>query len=135
MAATVTIDRARWNAVVSAACQRAAYRGAQAYRGRAMSNIIRLGRIETGAMITGLQVRRAAPLAGNGSRYRVGSTAPHVGYQEFGTRAHGPRHASVMVFRPKGSGSVVFATSVRGVEPGRFLRDARREMVLRDFTR
>lgn len=121
-------------AVVGPQVDAAAYRAAQAARGRAQSNIIRLGRIATGEMIQGLQVRRsigaAQPLV---SRYDVFSTAKHTAFQEEGTRAHGPVRAPRLVFKPKGSNKVVYAKWVRGVTPGFFLRDAVRSVQVADF--
>jgi hypothetical protein len=131
--------------VVSTAADRSAYKGAQAVRGRAMGNIIRLGRIDTGKMITQLQVRRAPALAAkfgpNGAAYVVGTNAksedgfPYPIVQEKGSKAHGPVKAKFLVFKPKGSSSFVFAKKVRGVRPGHFMRDAVRASKVSDFTR
>lgn len=122
-------------AVVGPQLDAAAYRAAQAARGRAMANIQRLGRIATGEMIQGLQVRRSIgagqPLI---ARYDVYSTARHTIFQEEGTRAHGPVRAPRLVFRPKGSNKVVYAKWVRGVTPGFFLRDAVASVRVEDFT-
>lgn len=108
--------------VIGPMADQAAYRAAQTTRGRAISNIRAAGRVDTGAMIAGLQVRI---LTKNGLRvaYSVYSSAPYAVYQEYGTRAHGPRTASAMVFTPKGGG-VVFATWVRGVTPAYFMTRA-----------
>lgn len=128
------IDEGRVISVVGPQADAAAYRAAQAARGRAISNIRRLGRVDTGEMIAGMQVRRAIgasmPLF---PRYDVSSTAKHTVFQELGTRAHGPRNASRMVFRPKGSSKVVYAKWVRGVTPGYFMRDAARDTRASDF--
>ncbi len=109
----------------------AAYRAAQAMRGRAMSNIRRLGRVDTGRMIEGLQVRRANPGSPVIARYIVASTArsSRDGFnypwaQEDGTRAHGPVRASHLVFQIRGAGPVIFTKWVRGVPPGHFMRNA-----------
>lgn len=110
----------------------AAYRGAQALRGRAMSNIRGLGRVNTGEMIGGLQVRLISK-AGLSSRYSVSSSAKHTVFQEEGTRAHGPARAQFLVFTPKGSGKVVFAKWVRGVTPGHFMRNAMNQARVQDF--
>lgn len=121
-------------AVVGPQVDAAAYRAAQAVRGRAIRNIQRLGRIATGEMIQGLQVRRAIganlPLT---PRYDVFSSAKHTVFQELGTRPHGPVRAPRLVFRPKGSSKVVYAKWVRGVTPGYFLNDAIVATGVRDF--
>ena len=116
--------------VVGPMVDQAAYRVAQKMRGRAVSNIRRLGRVDTGAMIRGLQVRRTNPGNPLIGRYVVASTArARDGFnypraQEFGTRAHGPKRAPFMVFQIRGRGPVIFAKWVRGVTPGHFMRDA-----------
>lgn len=109
------------------------YRAAQRVRGRAMSNIRALGRVDTGEMIRGLQVRktRAAALW---PQYTVESTARHTGWQEDGTRAHGPVRADFLVFQIRGAGPVIFAKWVRGVPPGHFMRRAMDAATPADFT-
>lgn len=135
MVARVTYHLGPAQKVIGEIVDGATYRAAQKVRGRAMSNIIRLGRIDTGGMIQGLQVRRtgAAPGATLTPYYEVTSTARHTGWQEDGTRAHGPRRAPFMVFTPKGSSVVVFAKWVRGVTPGYFMRDAMNAATPADF--
>lgn len=111
----------------------AAYRAAQRVRGRAMSNIRSLGRVDTGEMIRGLQVRKTGA-ASLWPQYTVTSTARHTGWQEDGTRAHGPRTADFMVFQIRGAGPVIFAKWVRGVTPGHFMRNAMNAATPADFT-
>lgn len=119
--------------VVGPAADAAAYRAAQRVRGYAMANIQRTGRIDTGRMIAGLQVRRTSGTA-IVSRYKVYSSAPYTIYQENGTRAHGPRRAPFMVFVPKGGTQLVYARWVRGVTPAHFMRDAFERASVSDFT-
>ncbi|QDH91612.1 hypothetical protein QDA01_gp77 [Microbacterium phage Cinna] len=118
----VSMSRGATVKVIGPMVDQAAYRAAQATRGRAISNIRAAGRVDTGAMIAGLQVRVLAR-GGLNVAYAVYSSAPYAVYQEYGTRAHGPRTASVMVFTPKGGGTV-FATWVRGVTPAYFMTRA-----------
>lgn len=117
--------------VVGPMVDQAAYRAGQAMRGRAMSNIRRLGRVYTGAMIEGLQLRRDNPGSTLIARYVLSSTArsPRDGFnypaaQENGTRPHGPVRASHLVFQIRGAGPVIFTKWVRGVPPGHFMRNA-----------
>lgn len=121
--------------VVGPIAERAAYRGAQKIRGRAISNVRRLGRIDSGRMIRGIQVRRLPHTAGAGLRvkYSVTSSAPYTRFQEEGTRGHGPVRARYLRFKPKGSSTYVFAKWVRGVKPGYFMRDAARATRREDF--
>lgn len=118
--------------VVGPLVDQAAYRGAQALRGRVLSNM--RSRVSTGQMISGTQVRLVSK-AGGRARYTVSSSAPHTVFQEEGTRAHGPARANFMVFTPKGSGKVVFAKWVRGVTPGYFFRNAMRDAKVADFAK
>lgn len=130
----VSINNGAVVTVIGPQVDAAAYRAAQATRGRVLANIRRLGRIDTGEMIQGTQVRRAIgandPL---NARYDIFSTAAHTVYQERGTRGHGPVRAQRLVFRPKGSGKVVYAKYVRGVVPGMFMRDAVNATRVEDF--
>jgi hypothetical protein len=114
------------NQIVGGITDKAAYRAAQKMRGRVQKNIHAKGRVDTHAMVNGIQVRVLAK-AGLGAAYQVYSTATYTAFQEYGTRAHGPRVAKVMVFTPKGGGGLVFAKWVRGVTPGHFFRDAMRD--------
>lgn len=131
----VTINRSAVIRVVGPKADQAAYRAAQTTRGRAVSNIRQLGRVDTGAMITNLQVRKAAESSPLDARYEVSSPVKHTRFQEFGTKAHGPARAPFMVFTPKGGGRVVFAKWVRGVTAGRFLRNAIEALRTGDFTK
>lgn len=66
------------------------------------------------------------PLAARGYTAHVGNS-PSVywaWFQHQGTRAHGPRRARAMRFKPKGSARVVFATWVEGVDPDPYLVNA-----------
>jgi hypothetical protein len=56
-------------------------------------------------------------------------------YQEFGTRAHGPKRAKFMVFQIRGSGPLIFAKWVRGVTPAHFMRDAIQAVKASDYAR
>ena len=112
----------------------AAYRGAQKIRGRILSNIRSLGRIDTGAMIQGMQVRRLPDSTTLRPRYRISSSAAHTIFQEKGTRAHGPVRAQRLRFKPKGSDRFVYARWVRGVVAGRFMERAFDATTASDFT-
>lgn len=121
-------------AVIGELTDASAYRAAQRVRGRAMSNIRSLGRVDTGEMIRGLQVRKTGALGPLWPQYTVTSTARHTGWQEDGTRAHGPVRADFLVFQVRGSGPVIFAKWVRGVTPGHFMRRAMDSATPADFT-
>lgn len=131
--ARVTLKPGGIAKVVGPMADQAAYRAAQKLRGRAMSNIRRLGRVNTGNMLKSLQVRRLNPGPGTLARYSVSSTAFYARFQEEGTRAHGPVRAKFLRFKPKGSSTYVFAKWVRGVKPGYFMRDAARAAKAEDF--
>lgn len=121
-------------AVIGEIVDEATYRAAQRVRGRAMSNIRSLGRVDTGEMIRGLQVRKTGASQPLWPQYTVESTARHTGWQEDGTRAHGPVRADFLVFQIRGAGPVIFAKWVRGVPPGHFMRRAMDSATVADFT-
>lgn len=129
---TLTLYPSAIASIVGGASDKAAYRAAQKVRGRAMSNIRSLGRIDTGRMLATLQVRKG----GDGPlhpQYTIGSTQFYTKFQEFGTRAHGPVRAPFLVFKPKGSSTYVFAKWVRGVKAGKFMTNAINATTLSDF--
>lgn len=129
----VRLEPGRVNYVAARAAERGARNAAQATVQRIRENITRLGRIDTGQMLNDWTIR--ADVSGLHPRMFISSGAPHMLYQERGTRAHGPRHANFMVFTPKGSSRVVFAKWVRGVKAGHFVRDAYRRLSVSDFAR
>lgn len=117
--------------VVGPMIDAAGYRAAQKMRGRVMANIHSSGRIDTGKMVQGMQVRTIAR-SGTAVAYQIYSTAFYTVFQELGTKAHGPKVAQAMVFTPKGGSGVVFAKWVRGVTPAYFMRNAYRDAKIAD---
>jgi hypothetical protein len=67
--------------------------------------------------------------------YLVYTPVPYAIFQELGTRAHGPKRAPRMVFKPKGQQMFVFAKWVRGVEPAYFMTNALKSLSVKDFLR
>lgn len=112
---------------------RATYRAAQQLRSRAVANINSLGRVDTGLMKDSIRVRKAETSVLGAVAYTVGSKAPYTKFQEFGTRAHGPRRAKFMRFQIRGGGPWIFAKWVRGVTPGNFMKDAKNAVKISDF--
>lgn len=100
---------------------------------RANSNVLRRGRRKTGKLARSFKTKRSPLSTPLLFKVRVYSDLPYTGFQERGTRAHGPVKASRLVFKPKGSQTFVFAKWVRGVKPGNFLSDARRALRPEDF--
>ena len=119
----VKLDAGKVNTVVGGHTQDAARRAAEQTAMRAENNIRSAGRIDTGEMISGITISEVTshPLMAS---FQIESTAEHSGYNEFGTRAHGPRRARFMVFTPKGGRGPVFAKWVRGIEGIHFMQDA-----------
>lgn len=132
MAVKITIHRGKVIEVVGPIAERAAYLAAQKARGYIISEIQKAGRIDTGRMIAGLQVRKVAtgPLV---RRFEVSSSAPYTMFQNDGTRAHGPRRANFMVFSPKGGGGVVFAKWVKGIQGAHFMEKGLARVRAGDF--
>lgn len=129
----VTIDGAAVIRVVGPQAEQAAYRAAQRTRSRAVANINALGRVNTGAMKNSIRVRKGQSAEVMVKTYTVASTAPYTAFQEFGTKAHGPRRAPFMVFRVRGKGPLIFARWVRGVTPGLFMTKAAKALTVRDY--
>jgi hypothetical protein len=102
----------------------AALRVAAKVQERARANIRAAGRVNTGAMIRGVVIRRGGTAASLNAMYDVVASAPWSIYQEEGTRAHGPVRAKVLRFQIRGKGPVIFTKWVRGVTPAHFMRNA-----------
>lgn len=120
-------------AVVGGITDRATKQAAEVTRGRVQANIQRLPRIDSGRMRDTIEVAQhpqAAPLR---PLYRVYSDLPYTKYQEHGTRAHGPVRAPNLVFRAKGTDTLVFTKWVQGVKAGHFFRDALNSLNVSDF--
>lgn len=132
MAVKITIHRGKVIEVVGPIAERAAYLAAQKARGYVISEIQKAGRVDTGRMIAGLQVRKVAsgPLL---RRFEVSSSAPYTMFQNDGTRAHGPRNAEFMVFTPKGGGGIVFAKWVKGVQGAHFMEKGLARVRVADY--
>lgn len=99
---------------------------------RARKNIMKGRRNWTGQMRDGILLTK-----GTGNKaYRgriVAATAPYSHFQEYGTRAHGPRRAKFLRFRVRGKGPYIFTKWVRGVTPLYFMRDAYKSLTVKDF--
>jgi hypothetical protein len=132
MTVKLTIHRAQVISVVGPISERAAYKAAQKARGNVMSEIHAAGRIDTGRMVGGMQVRKIAS-RGLSRSFEVSSSAPYTMFQNQGTRAHGPRTKEFMVFTPKGGSGVVFAKWVRGVTGAHFMEKGLQRLRVQDF--
>jgi hypothetical protein len=133
MTVKVSINQAAVVRVVGPQADQAAYRAAQRTRSRAVANINALGRTNTGLMKNSIRVRKDEASLALVKAYTVASTAPYTAYQEFGTRAHGPRHRKMLAFQVRGRGPWVFAKFVRGVRPGQFMRNALKALTPKDY--
>ncbi|QSM01228.1 hypothetical protein QDA08_gp33 [Microbacterium phage NoodlelyBoi] len=128
----INIHRGQVVSIVGPIADRAAYRGAQKTRGFIISEIRAAGRVKTGRMIQGMQVRTigSSDLI---RRYEVSSSAPYTIFQNNGTRAHGPRTKQVMRFIPKGGSQFVFAKWVRGIVGAHFMEKGAARVRASDF--
>lgn len=112
------------------------YRAARVTASRMQDNIKAAGRVDTGRMLRSVKATRPEDRGRGVTASTVGITgkaAKYAGFQEYGTRDHGPVKAQFLVFKPKGSGTFVFAKHVRGVKAAHFARDAYRKLTLNDF--
>lgn len=132
---TLTLDKGRMNPmlqeVADAACHKAARRAVD----RTRDNIQAAGRVDTGRMMQSTRLRRVSTNLAQVEKYQVYVEAPYARWQEEGHKVAWitPKRAKVLVFRPKGSGSFVFAKKVRGTKGAHFLRDAVRSLRVKDF--
>lgn len=120
--------------VIGGQTAEAVQRAAEITRQRIRTNIQSLGRIDTGEMLNSWEIR-LDDSGGLHPRAVIYSTAEHTGYQERGTRPHGPVNAPRLAFTPKGSNTPVFATRVSGVPAGRFVEGAFERLSVSDFVR
>ena len=127
----VNIHRGKVATVCGPMVDQAAYRAAQKGRGYIISEIRAAGRVKTGRMIAGMQVRKVggSPMH---VRYEVSSSAPYTMFQNDGTRAHGPRTKKVMAWQ--GAGGMVFAKWVRGIQGAHFMEKGVQRLRISDFT-
>ena len=101
-------------------------------RDLARRNLTADGLVDTGRLRQSVRFEhlRTTP---SQTRYEVGSDLDYAIYPERGTRAHGPRTARVLRFKPKGSGTIVFAKRVRGVRAYRWLSRVLDQLRASDF--
>jgi len=119
-------------ATISGIADDAAARAAEATRRVAQANIRAKDRINTGAMMNNMRVEKVD--GGLEPRYKITPGGDgYAKYQEFGTRAHGPKRAKVMAFKIRGKGPTIFAKWVRGVTAAHFMRDAIQAVKASDY--
>jgi len=114
---------------VNAAAERAAHRGAGYVRG----NIVADGLVNTGRMLKGVTVRESPASTPLRRRYEIVSTAPYTKYPEHGTRGSVARPGGVLVFKPKGAATFVFAKKTRGVPAHHFMLRAKNQIRRVDY--
>lgn len=107
-------------------------RAAGKTRDRARRNLTSPSAVDSGRLRQSMEATQTN-VSSRGVTYEVGSRLPYAIYQEEGTKGHGPRRAKVMVFKPKGSNSFVFARWVRGIKARKFLQRALKTLSARDF--
>lgn len=100
---------------------------------RVQANIRKKRRVDTGGMIRGIKQRPTRNQKLRPAR-EVYSTSKHFRFQNEGTRGSVARPGKWLVFKPKGSGTFVFAKKTRPIKPGYFMRDAAKAIRPSDFT-
>lgn len=106
----------------------AARRAAAKTRDEVKRNIVSQGRVDSGRMLGSIEEQRLGA-----GEYVVKSDLEYTIYQEKGIGPVVPRSASVLVFKPKGSGAFVFAQRTKGFEGGKFFERASKRIRLRHF--
>lgn len=110
---------------------RSVQRAAGKVRDDAKREITAQGRVDTGKMRQSGRTQRIS--RGPGTWYEVEFPGAVAWFQHEGTKAHGPRRAKLLRFKPKGSSTFVFAKRVRGVTPSKFLTKALARLTVNDF--
>jgi hypothetical protein len=130
----IKIDANAVRRVVGRSVTVTASHGARVAAARAQNNIKVTGRVDSTAMYRGMTIEQVTsdPMR---AAYLVYTPVPYAIFQELGTRAHGPKRAPRMVFKPKGQQMFVFAKWVRGVEPAYFMTNALKSLSVKDFLR
>lgn len=108
-------------------------RAAGITRDRAKRNLTADGSVDTGRLRQSVRYQRL-PASGRTVNYEVGTDVFYGIFLEKGTRAHGPRRARVLRFKPKGSNTFVFAKRVRGIRATRWLTRALQRLSIKDFS-
>lgn len=120
--------------VVGGQSQDSVQKAAKMAQTRARANIRQAGRIDTGELIQNIII---SPSASSGSMrylYDVTATAKHAIFNELGTKGATARPGGVLVFKPKGSSTFVFAKKTRGIRGIHFMRGAIQACRIEDFT-
>ena len=129
---TVRLDRSRVSSLVAETSSASAKRAAEKTKGRVQSNIRAAGRVDTGRMLNSIKVT-AGTTNGPISDYYVSSDEEYTRYQEDGIGPQRARPGGFLVFKPKGSGTFVFAKQTKGFKGAHFFRDAYAKLTLADF--
>jgi hypothetical protein len=129
---TLNLDQGAIVRVVGGQSKDAARRAATKILERARGNLSAMGRTHTGALTNSLMVLDVTgnPLVPS---FAVGSGLKYAIYQELGVGRINARSGGRLVFRPKGSGKLVFAKSVRGFSGAHYLQRAVSASSVSDF--
>lgn len=114
------IDVPEMRAQVGPLAQGAVQKAADVSKRRFASNIRSDGLVNTGKLANSIITVPAPGSDLLAPAVVVGSPLDYAKYTNFGTRAHGPKTAKVMRFKPKGGGGFVFAKWVRGIKPYKY---------------
>lgn len=129
----VRIDYGKMQAVVGNISKASVHRAGNRARERYQTNIRNAGLRDTGKLEGSVKMVDAPSGGLMRPRVAVGTPVSYAKYHEYGTRAHGPRRAKYLRFKPKGSAKFVFTKWVRGVRPQRFALNALAQMRPTDF--
>lgn len=126
---TLTFDQGAVNAVIGGYARQATYKATAAVIERAQRGIISLGRVRTGDMLNGWEIREEGPPLS--PIVTVYSTVPYTIYQERGTRGSQAKPGRFLRFSV--GGRIVFTKKTGPITAGNFMRDAIEEIRLYDF--
>ena len=115
------IDHSTMSAVVGNITSKAVQKAGEVSRERYVANLRSDDLVNSGKLVNSITTA-PVPRGILSPAVAIGSPLDYVKYPEFGTRAHGPRRAKALRFKPKGSSTFVFTKWVRGVRPYGFAR-------------
>ena len=100
---------------------------------RAGDNVRAAGRVNTGRLADSFRIRQISAPGATSAKFSVYTDVEYWKYQNYGTRGSRPVNAKVLRFKPKGSGSFVFAMHTAPIAPSYFMEDAFRALTVHDF--
>jgi hypothetical protein len=134
MGTKVKYDDAAILRITGVLSKKAAERAAEKTRKRARENVIAMGLVNTGKLKDSFE-KKDVTTNTLLPTFLVYSTEPTAKFPEFGRRGFSAAPGKVLVFKPKGGSTFVFAKKVGPVKPYGFMKKAKQQLTVADFVR